>query len=249
MKKFKYIIVDAEYPAHLMVQQHFKTRSNYTCIATFLDPKKALVFLQEHEIDLIFLDIEIPEMDGFQFIEALNKNIFVVILATYPEKHSLCAHYYIDKNLVFFSGKAQFFTYFSKIITRFEKMYAEKEIVNRINQLFKKEIYTFPKIMNKAPIPLTDILMIMVIGHYIVLELKNGEEVVYRMTLRELMSFLPGTFLQIKRNVIINIIYITAFTNSTVCIEDRHFFISTRKQKEVIQTLKNQLYPLYKIMN
>jgi len=249
MKKFKYIVIDAEYPAHLMVQHYFRPHPNYTCIATFFNPKNALIFLQEHEIDLIFLDIEMPEMDGFQFLEALKKDIFVVILTTYPEKHSLCAHYHIDKNLVFFSGKVQFLDYFPQIIARFERMYAEKEIINRINKLFKNEIYTFPEMMNNPPIPLVDILMIIVFGHNIVLKKKDGEEIVYRMTLRELMKFLPITFLQIKRNVIINTIHVTAFTNSTVCIEEHHFLISARKQKEVIQTLKAQLYSLYKIMN
>ncbi|MCL2291171.1 MAG: response regulator [Bacteroidetes bacterium] len=246
MKKFRYIVIDDEYPSHLTVQHHFRAYLNYTCIATFISPKRALLFLQEHEIDLIFLDIKMPEMDGFQFLEALEKNIFVVILTAYPEKYSLDAHCHIDKNMVFFSNKAQFLYYLPKIIARFEKMHAEKEIINRINQLFNNEIYTFPKKLNNKPILLADILFITVIKHDIVLKMKDGKEIIDRITLRELMSFLPSNiFLQIKRNTIINTVCVTAFTNTTVCLEDQHFRISVRRQKKVIQTLKKQMQELY----
>jgi len=247
MKKFKYVIIDDEYPSHLTVRQYFKAYTNYACAATFFDPEKALLFLQEHEIDLIFLDIEMPEMNGFQFLEALKKNIFLVIHTAYPEKYSLDAHKYYEKDLVFFSNKAQFSYYFPKIIARFEKLHVEKEIIDRINQLFKNEIHTFPKVFNNKPIPLVDILMITVIGHNIVLKMKNGEEIIFRMSLRELTSFLPANnFLQIQRSVIINVLYVTAFTDTTVCINEKHLHISTRKQNGIVQILKAEKQELYK---
>jgi len=246
MKNFKYIVIDDEYPSHLIVRHHFKAHLDYTCIATFFDPKMALSFLQEHEIDLIFLDIKMPGMDGFQFLEALKKNIFVVFFTAYPEEYSLNAHNYIDKNMVFFSNKAQFSHYLPRILAHFEKIHEEKEIINKINQLFNNEIYTFPKKINNKPILLADIVFITVIKHNIVLKMKNGEEIIDRLTLCELMSFLPSDiFLQIRRNTIINIISVTAFTDTTICLEDQHFRISTRRQKTVIQTLKKQMHELY----
>jgi|GEM_PF-1323850 len=247
MKKFKYVVIDDEFPSHLTVCQYFKAYPNYKCAATFFDPKKALLFLQEHKIDLIFLDIEMPEMNGFQFLEALKKNIFVVILTAYPEKYSLDAHNYYEKDLVFFSNKAQFLYYFPKIIARFEKMHIEKEMINRINQLSKNEIHTFPKMYKNKPILLVDILMVTVYGHNIVLKMRNGEEIIFRMTLRELIGFLPANnFLQITRNIIINILQITAFTDTTVCLDDKHLQISTRRQKEIVQILRAQKQELYK---
>ena len=245
MKNFKYIIIDDEYPAHLTIQQQFSSRPNYTCMATFFNPEKALMFLQDHKVDLIFLDIEMPEMDGFQFLETLIKNTFVVILTAY-EKYSLRAHpYYLDKNLVTFATKAQFSYYFPKIIAHFEKKYAEKKIINRIDQLSKNEIRTFPKMINNRALSLADILFITVVKHNIVLQMNDGEEIVDRMSLCELIKILPtNTFLQIRRDIIINIVYVTAFTDTTVCLEDYHFRISARKQKEVVQILKTKMHKL-----
>jgi len=245
MEKFKYIIIDDDIHTHLSVNRHFKKYNNYTCENTFYNPVQALKFLQENEIDLIFLDIEMPEMNGFQFLKALNKRIFVVILTAYSEKYGIDAHDFYDRDLFFFSNKAQLLYYFPKIISRFEKLYTEKEMLNRISQLSKNEIHTFPKKINNQTIQLTDIRIIEVVGHYIVLKMKNGEECVFRMSFRELKNFLPeNLFFQIRRNIIINILYVTALNDITVCIGEHHFQISTRKQKKIaieLQTAKQKL--------
>jgi DNA-binding LytR/AlgR family response regulator len=250
MEKYKYIIVDDELPSHLTVQHHFEDYPNYKCEAVFSNPEKALFFLKEHEIDLIFLDIEMPEMNGFQFLEALEKKIFVVILTGHEKKHGLEAHQYYDKDLVFFSNKAQFSYYLPKIIARFEKMYAEKEMLNRVHQLSKNEITTFPKKINNNTILLTDIVYITVIEHNIVLQMKNGEELIYRMSLLELLDILPSNiFFQIRRNIIVNIGYVTSFSNATVCINNQHFIISFRNRKQVVPALRMQRNFLHKTMD
>ena len=251
MEKFKFIIVDDEPPSHISVRYHFNAYPNYSCVASFYNPEIALTYLQENEVDLIFLDIEMQEMSGFQFLEALHKSIFVVILTAYPDKYSRKAYDYLfDKDLVFFANKAQFLYYLPKIIARFEKMHEEKEVIGRINQLSKNEIHTFPKMFKKKSIPLKEILFFTVIGHNIVLKLKNGQEEVCRMTLNELKSFLPSaTFLQIKRNVIINTLYITAFTDTTICVMEHHFRISLKRRKEIVSFIQLQNLELYKIIN
>jgi DNA-binding LytR/AlgR family response regulator len=251
MEKFKYIIIDDDRLLHLSVQQQLNAYQNYECMAAFDNPINALSFLQEHDVDLICLDIEMPKMNGFQFLEALKKKIFVVILTAYPEKYSFEAHLYYDKDLVFFSNKAQFSYYLPKIITRFEKMYAEKEQLNRIYQLSKNEILTFPKITkNKQPIPLADIVYIMVIGHNIILKMKDGEEVICRMSIRELLEFLPpNIFSQIRRNIIVNVGYIFSFTESTVCIENQCFTISKQNRRMVAQTIREARNLLYTTMD
>ena len=242
MEKYRYIIIDDEQPSHLLVKNHFKKYPNYKCMAQFDNPEKALIYLDNNEIDLIFLDIEMPEMNGFQFLEALKKNIFVVILTAYPDKYGQNAHhYYIDSNLIFFSNKAQFSYYLPKIIARFEKMHEGKEKVDRINQLFKNNIQTFPKVINNQPIPYIEILAILIIGHNTALRMIDGQEHIFRMTIRELLDFLPpNQFLHINRNTIINMMHVTAFTRTTVCISNQYFDIAVRKRKDVIPKLMAQ---------
>ena len=55
-------------------------KNDINVIATFNDPKKGISFLSENKIDCLFLDIEMPTMDGFQLLEKLeNKNFAVII--------------------------------------------------------------------------------------------------------------------------------------------------------------------------
>jgi len=245
MKKYKYITIDDDPHSHLAVSYHFKNYNNYTCSAIFYNPEEALKYLQENEIDLIFLDIEMPEMNGFQFLEALKKDIFVVILTAYHEKYSVDAHKFYEENLIFYSNKAQLLYYFPKIIARFEKLYSEKEMLDRVNQLSKNEVHTFPKKAKNQTIPLVNIVAIVVFGHNIVLKMKNKEEYIFRMTFGELKKFLPANlFFQIRRNVIINILHVTAFNDITVCLGEYHFQISVKKHREIIselQTAKQKL--------
>jgi len=241
MEKYKYIIIDDEFQSHLTLRHRFRSYKNFKCVATFLNPKEALRFLMENDIDLIFLDIEMPEMNGFQFLEALQKNIFVVIFTAFEGKHSLKAHQYYDGDLVFFSNKAQFVYYLPKIIIRFEKMFNEKKLVSRVRKLSENDIKTFPKKINGQTILLENIMYVEVIDHYIVLKMNNKEELVYRMSIRHLLSFLPPqTFFQIMRNIVINIKYVTAFTETTLCIDNKHFTISKNKRKEINQKLAAQ---------
>ena len=240
MEIYKYIVIDDEYPSHLVVKYQFKRYSNYECVGLYFDPSEALKFVENHEVDLIFLDIEMPKMNGFQFIEALKKRVFVVFLTAFEEKYSLKAHeFFYDKDLVIFTNKSQFSFNLPKIITRFEKMYAEKVVINRVNQLTKNNIDTFPKKVKKNFIQLQDIVYIMIVGHNAILKMKCGEEHIFRMSLLELLSFLPvDTFLRVNRNIIIHVRYVTALTEFTVCVGDKHFFISTRRRKEVVPILQ-----------
>jgi len=238
MKNYNYIVVDDEFPSFLAVKHKFKEYPNYWCAAAFSDPIKALEFIENHEIDLIFLDIDMPVMNGFQFLDALNKSIFVVLLTAYPDRFSIDAHQYYDKNLVFFSNKSQFSYYLPKIITRFEKMHNEMEMMNKVYSISKNEIKTFPIMLNKKAIPLEDILHIMIVGHNSVLKMKNGEELIYRISFKELIEILPPQhFLQISRNRIINFLHVTAFTSTTVCMGDEHFEIHLKYRNEVIAYL------------
>jgi DNA-binding LytR/AlgR family response regulator len=249
MGKYKYIIVDDDYPSHLAVIHHLSKHTNYQCVTRFYNPLKALEFLEEQEVDLIFLDIEMQEMSGFQFLEQFHKNVFVVFLTAYPDKYAETAHqYYFDKELVVFCNKSQFAYFLPKIIARFEKLNQEKAVLDRIHKLYKNEVHTFPKTFNNKSLLLSDILFIEVIGHNCILKTKYKEELVCRMTMSELTNVLPAhIFFQITRSVIINIVHATAFTNSSICVVDQHFSISFNKRKKVVQALQMHKEELYKI--
>ena len=60
-------------------------------IKTFTDPENALTFLKTYTPDCLFLDIQMPIMDGFQFLKKLTNRDFAVIITTAYDEYAIKA--------------------------------------------------------------------------------------------------------------------------------------------------------------
>jgi len=60
-------------------------------VSTFTNPKEAIVFLKNNKIDCVFLDIEMPRMDGFQFLEYFPERQFSVVFTTAYDQYAINA--------------------------------------------------------------------------------------------------------------------------------------------------------------
>ena len=58
---------------------------------TFTDPEEALDYLKRHSPDCLFLDIQMPTMDGFQFLERLENKEFAIIITTAYDEYAIKA--------------------------------------------------------------------------------------------------------------------------------------------------------------
>ena len=70
--KIKCIIIDDEPLAISVIENHLKNFDHVEIVETFNNPLKAYRILEQEKIDLIFLDINMPQMTGFAFIENLS---------------------------------------------------------------------------------------------------------------------------------------------------------------------------------
>src|SRR5687768_10235870 len=80
-------IDDEQHAIDLLVTHISKTPLLQLQLAT-TSPKEAFAFIKEQPVDLIFLDIHMAEMDGFQFIKLIDKRNAVVLTTAYTE-HAL----------------------------------------------------------------------------------------------------------------------------------------------------------------
>ena len=60
-------------------------------VKTFTNPIEAQLFLRKHHVDCVFLDIEMPEMDGFQFLEHFSERDFSAIITTAYDQFAIKA--------------------------------------------------------------------------------------------------------------------------------------------------------------
>src|SRR5690606_21725444 len=75
------IIVDDEAAARAVIEQLCKKVDNLTLVEQFPNAIQAIKFLNSNEVDLIFLDIHMPDFTGFDFIQTL-KNPPRIVLTT-----------------------------------------------------------------------------------------------------------------------------------------------------------------------
>jgi two-component system LytT family response regulator len=69
----KCIVIDDQKDAIELLSDHIKNRKELTLLETFTNPVKALTFLETNTADLIFIDVQMPHMNGLEFIETLRQ--------------------------------------------------------------------------------------------------------------------------------------------------------------------------------
>lgn len=79
------LIVDDEFLARELLAGYGAKIPGMEVLGTFSGPLDALPLLHEGKVDLLFLDIQMPQMTGLEFIKTLNRKPFVVLTTAYSE--------------------------------------------------------------------------------------------------------------------------------------------------------------------
>ena len=91
-RKIRALVVDDELLAHKALRAMLKDDSEIEIIAECRNGREAVRIIREQSPDLVFLDIQMPEMDGFQVIEEIGvKSMPVTVFVTAYDKHALRA--------------------------------------------------------------------------------------------------------------------------------------------------------------
>ena len=85
MQNIRYIIVDDEPLAHEGIEILLKKYKNFICIGNFHDAFSAQIFLAEHTPDLIFMDLDMPDINGMDLLRNLPKKYNIIIVSGHTE--------------------------------------------------------------------------------------------------------------------------------------------------------------------
>ena len=88
IKKIKCLVIDDEPPAREILKQHIGGVEALELAGTCSNAVEAISFLKEHKIDLLFLDIQMPQLLGTNFIRTL-KNPPKIIFTTAYRKYAV----------------------------------------------------------------------------------------------------------------------------------------------------------------
>lgn len=209
-------------------------------VASFTNPLEALTYLDNNENtpDCLFLDIEMPTMDGFQFIQKLKNKDFPVVITTAYNQYAIKAlkNEAIDYLLKPIDSDdlhdtiAKIKKFNSRTYTA-EKL--EKILINfHANSIQKKiAINTDGKLVFLES---SEILYVESDGNYSTLFLVDNQKIVLTKKLKEVNEMLPSdTFFRIHNSYIINLNKIKEFlkTDGYVVLESNHKIPVSRQKK------------------
>jgi DNA-binding LytR/AlgR family response regulator len=81
----KCIIIDDEYLARVVLQDYIEKVPSLELKGSFKSPIEAIGLIQQGEVDLMFLDIQMPDISGIDFLKTLNKKPMVIFTTAYME--------------------------------------------------------------------------------------------------------------------------------------------------------------------
>lgn len=231
------IIVDDEPLARSAIRALLSRFDDIEIAAECEDTFEALKVLQQKNIDLMFLDIQMPEVSGLEFLRSL-KHPPAVILTTAYRQYALEG---FELDAVDYLLKPVSFERMMKAIDKFYHLRRGQEFQVPAKESPAEGTITIRAERKNILLHYDDILWIMSMKDYVQI-FTNDKKHITQLQIGELEKQLPEErFLRIHRSHIVNISKITAFTNLDVEIGKMELPIGRNYRSHVINTLKHRL--------
>ncbi|MBN1984715.1 MAG: response regulator transcription factor [Prolixibacteraceae bacterium] len=231
--KAKCLIVDDEPLAIEVLKSHISKIDTIEIAGTACDAFDAFNFLTRNKVDLMFLDIHMPEMKGTELIKTLQ-NPPSVILTTAHRQYALEGY---DLNVLDYLLKPISFERFMQGIEKFYALFAASDEISVHKKGTSDEfLYLREKnIIHK--IPLSEIVFMESMGDNLKLITEN-REINIRCTISAIENVLPPTdFLRIHRSFIISLKRITSFSQVSIFIGKKEFPVGSSYKNTVFDKL------------
>ncbi len=208
------IIVDDDKLSCKLLEGYVNKYASLNLLGVFNDPVSARNEMAKHkEIDLILLDVKMPEMDGFDFIGSLDHPPNIIIVSGGGE-FALKA---FDFNVVDFLLKPISYARFCKAIDKTVRYFSPKEITTSGDE----EIF-IKKGSSLVKLKLKDIVFVEALENYVTLNTSTDKFTIH-FTMKAIENQLPsGVFIRVHRSFIINKSMIQAIKENSLDITVGH---------------------------
>ena len=225
--KIKCIIIDDEPLAIEVIKGHLKEFDRIEVIETFNNPIKAYSLLEREKIDVIFLDINMPQMSGFDFLKNLNHKPIIIITTAYREY----AIKSFELDVLDYLVKPIPLNRFLKTINKIYQQFYVQNISSNDPGLIQ-EPHLFLKVNKKlVKVNLNDILVVESLKDYVKVITAVGDYVVHK-SLSNFTEELPMTnFLRVHRSFTIAINKVQAVDGNIIEIANRKIPIGRNYSK------------------
>ena len=210
------IIIDDQIEAIEIIESHVKNKKELTLLKTFSNPLEALSFVEKNKVELVFIDVQMPHLNGLDFIESLRakkgSDIPKFILTTGYDEYALSG---FEQGAVDYLLKPVGFKRFNIAIDRIISNLPKQE-TNISNPLD----FFFAEVNGqKVKLSFNDIAYIEGSGNYITVFGVGIKALIYQSLngIQEVLN--NGHFIRVHKSFIVSINYITAIKGNDALIQ------------------------------
>jgi DNA-binding LytR/AlgR family response regulator len=223
------LIVDDEELSRNMIQHFVEQTESLNLVAACSSAMEAVNVLSKKKVDLIFLDIEMPQMNGFELIESMAEPP-LIIMVTSKKDHAVEA---FDHDVVDYLIKPLSYPRFLKAVARARQANSlnEDEGFFNDNELFVRSDAKIIKIS------LDEIYYIEALADYIMIFTQNNKFIVHS-TMKGFQGRLPKRkFARVHRSYIINTNKIETIENLFIVMNNKYIPIGALYKDEFMKRL------------
>lgn len=207
----RYAIIDDEPIAHTIIEEFAKEVSSLKKLGNCYDAFQAIDLLQKEEIDLLFLDINMPKITGYEMLKTLKNPPKVIVTTAYKEFALQGYEFQVSDYLL------KPFT-FSRFLKAVNTVLEFKES-NSSQNVTSEDFIIIRVDKKKHLVKLSDIQFIEAQGNYCKVNTQTNNLLTLR-GISDFQSALPEQFLRVHNSFIVNKNMVTAIEGNRIFIND-----------------------------
>ncbi len=217
------VVIDDDQLSRKVIEEFIGRTDTLTLVNSFSNAVDAINGLQQNnqKVDLIFLDVEMPDMTGIEFLKSIQSTPYVVIISG-KESYALEAFEYdVTDYILKPVSYSRFFKAVLKLLNRAQEHKNASSLQESNDEIFIKKNSTFIRLQYD------DILFVEALENYVIVTTFN-EKYTIHFTMKAILNKLPsGKFKRVHRSFIVNI-------NTIKGIEDNNIIIDLEEGKKMI---------------
>ncbi|MCX6238250.1 MAG: LytTR family DNA-binding domain-containing protein [Bacteroidia bacterium] len=226
------IAIDDEPLALELLTDYASRTDGLDLVKTYTNPLDALKYLKNFAVDLLFLDIQMPDISGINFYRLVQQNPMVI----FTTAHSKYAVEGFNLNSIDYLLKPIEYNRFVQAVTK-AKDY--KEFLNRDSKNADKFIHVRSE-YSLVKIPLKEIEYIESFDDFIKIHVIDSKPILTLMSLKAIMEILPSDqFMRVHRSFIIPLNHIKSVRNNRVQLINVEIPLGLRHKDEFIGWFKS----------
>lgn len=227
------VVLDDEPLAIDVLQDYIRKMPLLSLAGAFRDPIEALTYLKNHEVDLLFLDMNMPGLTGIQFLKSLRKKPLIVFTTAYS-KYAVESY---EHDAVDYLLKPIEFDRFCRAVTKAQELF---EMKGRVGESEGKKNILVKSGTGYHNLHLDEILYLKGTGNYVTFVMTQ-RRVLSLLSMKQACWILPkDRFMRIHKSYIVNLERIDIIEKDRVKIGENFVPVGESFRPEFLRTMRER---------